>query len=335
MRMRAVVFLLGIMLCLCNAARASWRIESMLVFGDGGSDNGNSLALYGFPLKPYWKGRFSNGPVWDEFLAYRLGLLQANPAQAPDYPRNQRFLDFALFEALATNQHALLPPKVVDLNDEIEAYERLRVKPNPQGTLAVLCIGENDLTLTDCPQTPLRCVNAIRAALIAGIKRLHQDGINHVLVVGVGGASWAPYLVLTAQPVLREKIRAVQENYSNLMPSLAMMLKDTYPDLDLYIYNGTVAWQKSVAKNYRQPITWPCYNNYVMHTGQYIYTRQVAPVCMHPNHYFFYDFSGYNTSYVQRQFAQMMVKVIAKKTDWTYGVPHRTFWKRLRRARST
>ena len=237
MRVRAVFCFLVMMLCLCNTACASWRIESMLVFGDGGSDNGNSLALYGFPLKPYWKGRFSNGPVWDEFLAYRLGLIQADPAQVPDYPRNQRFLDFALFEALATNQHTLLPPKVVDLNDEIAAYERLRVKPNPKGTLAVLRIGENDFTLTDCPQTPLRCVNVIRAALVAGIKRLHQDGINHVLVVGVGAVSSEPYLVMTAQPVLREKIRSVQENYSNLMPSLASMLQESYPGLDVYFYN--------------------------------------------------------------------------------------------------
>ncbi|GAI95442.1 unnamed protein product, partial [marine sediment metagenome] len=65
---------------------ANWHIDSMVVFGDGESDNGNSLKLYDIPLSPYWRGRFSDGPVWDEYLAYSLGLIKNPPQKHPDYP---------------------------------------------------------------------------------------------------------------------------------------------------------------------------------------------------------------------------------------------------------
>ena len=52
-------------------------ITEIVVFGDSLSDTGN---LFNFtqgvfpPLPPYYQGRFSNGPVWVEWLATRLGV---------------------------------------------------------------------------------------------------------------------------------------------------------------------------------------------------------------------------------------------------------------------
>ncbi|KAJ3197149.1 hypothetical protein HK101_005666 [Irineochytrium annulatum] len=45
----------------------------VVAFGDSFSDNGNALAMFGIPKPPYFQGRFSNGPVWVEHLADRLG----------------------------------------------------------------------------------------------------------------------------------------------------------------------------------------------------------------------------------------------------------------------
>ena len=46
----------------------------MYVFGASGSDTGRSLSLRGFPLAPFWQGRYSNGPVTVEYLASNLGI---------------------------------------------------------------------------------------------------------------------------------------------------------------------------------------------------------------------------------------------------------------------
>jgi outer membrane lipase/esterase len=45
--------------------------ETLVVFGDSISDNGNVFKLTDqrWPPQPYWAGRFSNGPVWNEVFA--------------------------------------------------------------------------------------------------------------------------------------------------------------------------------------------------------------------------------------------------------------------------
>ncbi len=49
--------------------------SKLLVFGDSLSDMGNSKATYNTPESPpYYAGRFSNGPVWNEYVALGMGV---------------------------------------------------------------------------------------------------------------------------------------------------------------------------------------------------------------------------------------------------------------------
>ena len=52
------------------------QISNLLVFGDSLSDMGNAKdSVLNVPdVPPYWKGRFSNGPVWIEYLSAAYGL---------------------------------------------------------------------------------------------------------------------------------------------------------------------------------------------------------------------------------------------------------------------
>ncbi len=56
------------------AAAQSANAGSLYVFGDSLSDNGNLYKLIGYPPSPYYEGRFSNGPVWGEYLPGLTGL---------------------------------------------------------------------------------------------------------------------------------------------------------------------------------------------------------------------------------------------------------------------
>ncbi len=74
-------FLFSFMLPL--KASANQKIEQIYTFGDSLSDVGNvfnatsQLNNAGNPPPPYFNGRFSNGPVWVEYLAKRLKLQPA------------------------------------------------------------------------------------------------------------------------------------------------------------------------------------------------------------------------------------------------------------------
>ena len=57
------------------AARAG-TIDALYSFGDSLSDTGNVYLATGgtLPGTPYFPGRFSNGPIWIDYLARSLGL---------------------------------------------------------------------------------------------------------------------------------------------------------------------------------------------------------------------------------------------------------------------
>lgn len=59
-----------------TAAGGAQAYSNAYFFGDSLSDTGNIFTLTGgaTPAAPYFNGRFSNGPVWVETLADRLGL---------------------------------------------------------------------------------------------------------------------------------------------------------------------------------------------------------------------------------------------------------------------
>ncbi|KAJ2892230.1 hypothetical protein IWW38_003300, partial [Coemansia aciculifera] len=66
------------------AASAQATNPTLYVFGDSLSDTGTLklLTLGLMPPSPYWQGRFSSGPVWNEYLARLLNYNLYNTAIA-------------------------------------------------------------------------------------------------------------------------------------------------------------------------------------------------------------------------------------------------------------
>lgn len=76
------------------SAESDRPIAGLWIFGDSLSDTGNlSYLTFGFepPSPPNYKGRFSNGPLWIEGLAQRLGLAMdfATPSAIDPLANNQ------------------------------------------------------------------------------------------------------------------------------------------------------------------------------------------------------------------------------------------------------
>jgi outer membrane lipase/esterase len=85
----AVVTTISVAATPVAAATVADIYSSFWVFGDSLSDNGNLAALTAFPPAPYFDGRFSNGPVWnerflDDFLPGRSGNFAFGGARTAD-----------------------------------------------------------------------------------------------------------------------------------------------------------------------------------------------------------------------------------------------------------
>lgn len=75
-------FAVAALAALLSGPAAADGFSTAYFFGDSLSDTGNILALSGGaqPVSPYYTGRFSNGPVWVEYLAAGIGHAEAATA---------------------------------------------------------------------------------------------------------------------------------------------------------------------------------------------------------------------------------------------------------------
>ncbi|HYF38033.1 MAG TPA: SGNH/GDSL hydrolase family protein [Prosthecobacter sp.] len=127
---------------------AAKSFESIVVFGDSLSDNGNA-------------GRFSNGPVWVEQLARGLGL--------PLAPSSQGGTNYAVGAARAE-----------DVFQQIEQF--LATRPTDLGhALVVVYAGGNDVRALDREDPTIVLRRAVRL-LGRGIAELADAGATRFLV---------------------------------------------------------------------------------------------------------------------------------------------------------
>ena len=131
--MRAFIAGIGVSLAvLSGAAQAASQFSNIVVFGDSLSDNGNIPKLFGInlPAPPYYMNRFSNGPVYAEYLNGTLGVPAGN------------FTDYAIggAQAGAGNIAGLPNAGVVQ---EIDRYLATGVRATSRD-LTIVWAGGND-----------------------------------------------------------------------------------------------------------------------------------------------------------------------------------------------
>jgi phospholipase/lecithinase/hemolysin len=121
---------------LCGSAAHAAQFSAEYVFGDSLSDVGNVFLATGEPASPYVNGQFSNGPVWAQDLAGRLGLPALTPSLAGG-------TDYA-FGGATTGSPPTNSSDVPNLVQQVDAFLSVS-HSNSSNALYTFSIGANDL----------------------------------------------------------------------------------------------------------------------------------------------------------------------------------------------
>ncbi|MFN0056363.1 MAG: SGNH/GDSL hydrolase family protein [Planctomycetales bacterium] len=204
------------------------QISALLVFGDSLSDTGNLFEVTGKPPGPYFGGRFSNGILWHEHLAQKLGLPAATPSLKGG--TNQAW-------AGAESGLGLSPLFVPNVLTQVLAYLLIQHTVSPTELVAIWAGGNDylfgELVKADLPK-PEKIANDIEAAILA----LTLAGGRQFLVPNLPFLGYSPLIRDKGAPGDAEKINNSVMLYNALLQTRLMQLENL---LGIKIYQVDVA----------------------------------------------------------------------------------------------
>jgi phospholipase/lecithinase/hemolysin len=190
-------------------APARAGLTQIVAFGDSLIDTGNVFAAAGQPPAPYFNGRFSNGPIWVEYLAGRLGIAAPTPSLTGG-------ADYAW--GGAETGTGLSPSGTLNINSQVADF--LAAHTLGAGQLVVIDGGANDFFngQTD-PSVPV-------AHLAAAITALAGAGGRTFLVQNLPQLGMIPATAGLPQ-AQRDALNALTLSYDSLLNSSLAQLRST------------------------------------------------------------------------------------------------------------
>jgi phospholipase/lecithinase/hemolysin len=233
-----------------GSASAEPAFDNMVIFGDSLSDTGNA-------------GRFSNGPVWVEHLATKLGVA-LRPSQAGGY-------NFAV-------GGARLDPQSGPSNLRAQADLFLR-KPPPSGhVLYIVSGGGNDiLGAIGRPDARVR-VDTAAASLRSIVADLVARGAKDILVPNLPDVGMTPGVRAFGDAAIR-LARVMSDDFNDAADrALAETIRSAPRDLRLYrvdVHALAERVRSDPVKSGFQDVTTPC--NSLPNCAGYLFWDYVHP----------------------------------------------------------
>jgi uncharacterized protein (TIGR03437 family) len=195
------------------------QYDHLYVFGDSLSDTGN---YYGFTQgqmpasPPYYQGRFSNGPVWAEYLARDLGL----SSQLGDYAANGA--TSGLTNAYASDPS--LPLYGDGALYQLEFSLTFNPKADPNA-LYVFWAGLSDYV--PGPQDPQVVVGNI----VQAVNLLANAGAKSILVGNLPDLGALPETHANAE--LSSRLTSLTSTHNAALTAQLALLRQTFPDVNI------------------------------------------------------------------------------------------------------
>lgn len=252
------------------------NFKEIYIFGDSLSDVGNVFNVseaalgQGLPPPPYFSGRFSNGPVWVEYLTQKLGLTPTpyiDVATGGNTPTEG--INFAFGGATTGNTNTVIPGLLPGLEQQINNFTVVNTSANADA-LYIVWAGANDYLgggITD-PTVPLN-------NLSTAVTSLYNVGARNIMVVNLPDLGRLPGTSGNSQSASRLSTLSSAHNsgYSANLDFLSQTLDINIIPLDV---NSLL-------------------NRMIAAPGEFSFTNvttsclTTVSICPNPNEYLFWD----------------------------------------------
>jgi phospholipase/lecithinase/hemolysin len=247
--------------------------DKLVVFGDSLADNGNIYgAIFGYlPTKPYFNGRFSNGPVSVEVMADKLGI---------------PLVDYAFGGASSGVDNEYLPGSNTGLRGQIDAYlGELQSSGGAvdQDDLFIVSGGGNDLLSAAKSGKPFDAPALVAATVdnMAGnVKALYDAGARDVMVPLLPDMGTSYYG--TSGQISATLLSSMSDAFNAALSTRLGLLDGLSPNLTLRIFDTP-----SVVSDLRDSLS-ANGGNIVDRcwTGEF---RGAGTLCANPDTYYLFD----------------------------------------------
>ncbi|PJD90553.1 MAG: hypothetical protein CK424_07680 [Legionella sp.] len=215
-------------LCLFLATKVlATPISTFVIFGDSLSDSGNSYeySQHHIPAAPwYYQGRFSNGPIWTDYL------LDAYFPQT----RNQHILSYAFGGAGVLQTKG----KSFTLTQEVDSYLLGHSSSSAHHNLFIIWIGANDYLMD--PHATLKKIEQVVKVIQQNIERLLKHGATQFMILSLpdlGGLPFAQELELGPQ------LSQITEQHNHLLKEMVHTMHERYPRVDWVYVDAHQLWR--------------------------------------------------------------------------------------------
>ncbi|CAG8464977.1 2125_t:CDS:2 [Ambispora leptoticha] len=249
------------------------KYDKLLVFGDSYSDDGNVYKLSNGTWPPpfYFKGGFSNGPLWTAFLSQSLS------AQLENYAYGGATADDDFIQGYSGADGTL---KVPGLKRQVEAFSaKLSNGTDLSHSLAVVWLIGNDYLNTNWTAAPSNVI--ARSALSWYL--LYQKGVRNFLLPNMPDVSLFPYFKGSDPSYLAIIKDVYQKNNAELKKSIDTF-KQAKPDVKVYDFQTDQFWVY-----YRQVQASRLGVTDFVDACASTYENKPLTICSNPDSYFYWD----------------------------------------------
>jgi phospholipase/lecithinase/hemolysin len=200
-------------------------LHNIVVFGDSLSDNGNLYDHMRHQLPkspPYYKGRFSNGPVWIEHLI---------ASYFPESTPATHLFDYA-YGGAGVSEEEGDDEVLFTLRREVSMYLLAHDDKASEDSLFVVWIGANNY-LAFPPDIDIT-LQKVNEGIRNSLKRLVEKGAKHILVVNL------PDLGRTPAAIEFESVETMTyftNEHNQLLSKSVDELKQEYPNVEWLYYD--------------------------------------------------------------------------------------------------
>jgi len=209
---------LAVCALLFSMVTSATPLNKIVVFGDSLSDDGNlyEYMKHQLPLSPpYFKGRFTNGPVLVELLMQKY-----YPTTSKEHLADYAFGGAGVLEEEDDDE------AMFTLRREMDSYFLTHEDKADPNSMFIVWIGSNNyLAIPDNPDSAaISVINGIQH----GLERLAKNGAKHILVVNVPDLGRTP---LARELDAIENMSYVSKIHNEKLKRAVEELQQNYPDV--------------------------------------------------------------------------------------------------------